>query len=62
MIELTDLDAYNSIFNITEENNKLKLFKFPDKKAGGITFEKVRDEIERDLDIEDITAADYKMK
>ena len=55
MIGLRDLEVYNSIFNITEENNKFELYKFPDKKAGGVTYEKVRDEIEKDLDISDIT-------
>ena len=60
MIGLTDLEVYNSLFNITEENNKLKLYKFPDEKAGGVTIEKVRDEIEKDLDIEDITATDLQ--
>ena len=60
MIGLVDLEVYNSIFNITEENNKLQLYKFPDEKAGGVTYEKVRDEIEKDLDIEDITAADLQ--
>ena len=60
MIGLTDLEVYNSIFNITEENNKFELYKFPDEKAGGITYEKVRDEIEKDLDIEDITAEDLQ--
>ena len=60
MIGLTDLEVYNSFFNITEENNKFKLYKFPDEKAGGITYEKVRDEIEKDLDIEDITAEDLQ--
>ena len=60
MIGLVDLEVYNSIFNITEENNKFKLYKFPDEKAGGVTYEKVRDENERDLDIEDITAADLQ--
>ena len=58
MIGLTELEVYNSIFNITEENNKFELYKFPDEKAGGVTYEKVRDEIEKDLDIEDITAED----
>ena len=58
MIGLVDLEVYNSIYNITEENNKLKLYKFPDEKSGGVTYEKVRDEIEKDLVIEDITAAD----
>ena len=60
MIGLTDLEVYNSIFNITEENNKLELYKFPDEKAGGVTYEKVRDEIEKGLDIEDITAEDLQ--
>ena len=60
MIGLVDLEVYNSIFNITEGNNKFKLYKFPDDKAGGVTYEKVRDEIEKDLDIEDITAADLQ--
>ena len=60
MIGLTDLEVYNSIFNITEENNKFELYKFPDEKAGGVTYEKVRDEIEKDLAIEDITAEDLQ--
>ena len=60
MIGLTDLEVYNSIFNITEENNKFDLYKFPDEKSGGITYEKVRDEIEKDLDIEDNTAEDLQ--
>ena len=60
MIGLTDLEVYNSIFNITEQNNKFELYKFPDEKSGGISYIKVRDEIERDLDISDITAADLQ--
>ena len=60
MIGLTDLEVYNSIFNIKEENNKFELYKFPDEKAGGVTYEKVRDEIEKDLDIVDITAEDLQ--
>ena len=59
MIGLTDLEVYN-IFNITEEINKFELYKFPDEKAGSVTYEKVRDEIERDLDIENITATDLQ--
>ena len=46
---LTDLEVYNSVFNITEENNEFELYKFPDEKAGGISYIKVRDEIEKDL-------------
>ena len=60
MIGVTDLEVYNSLFNITEENNKFELYKFPDEKAGGVTYTKFRDEIEKDLDIEDITAADLQ--
>ena len=60
VLGLVDLEVYNSIFNITEENNKFQLYKFPDEKAGGITYEKVKDEIEKDLDIEDITAEDLQ--
>ena len=60
MIGLVDLEVYNSIVNITEENNKLKLYKFPDEKPGGVLYIKVRDQIEKDLDIEDITAADLQ--
>ena len=48
-------------FKVTEENNKAKFYKFPDEKSDGITYEKVRDEIERDLDISDITAADLQV-
>ena len=60
MIGLTDLEVYNSIFNITEENNKFTLYKFPDEKSGGVSYIKVRDEIEKDLDFEEITAADLQ--
>ena len=60
VLGLVDLEVYNSIFNITEKNNKFQLYKFPDEKAGGVTYEKVRDEIEKDLDIEDITAEDLQ--
>ena len=60
MLGLIDLEVYNSIFKITEENNKLQLYKFPDEKSGGVSYTKVRDEIERDLDISDITAAELQ--
>ena len=32
MIGVVDLEVYNSIFNLTEENNKFELYKFPDEK------------------------------
>ena len=60
MIGLTDLEVYNSIFNITEHDNKFELFKFPDEKSGGVSYEKVRDEMEKDLKITDITATDLQ--
>ena len=60
MIGLTNLQVYNSIFNITKENIKFELYKLPDEKIGGVSYEKVRDEIERDLDISDITAVDLQ--
>ena len=60
MIGLTDQEVYNSIFKITEENNNFEVFKFPEDKVGGISYIKVRDEIERDLEISDITDADLQ--
>ena len=60
MIGLTDLEVYNSIYNITEENNKLQNYNFPEDKIGGISYTKVKDEIERDLDISDITDEDLQ--
>ena len=60
MIGLTDLELYNSIFNITEENNKFELCILRYEKRRGVSSEKVRDEIERDLNISDITATDLQ--
>ena len=60
MIGLTNLEVYNYNFNITEENNKFELYQFPDEKIGGISCTKVRDEIEKDLEFSDITAADLE--
>ena len=59
MIGLTSLEVYNSFFNITEEN-ELELYKCLDEKIGGVSYRKVRDEIERDLDFSDITATDLQ--
>ena len=60
MIRLTDLEVCNSFFNITQENNNFELYKSPDEKAGGVSYEKVTDEIERDLDFSDFTATDLQ--
>ena len=60
MIRLTSLEVFNSIFNRTENNNIFELYKFPDGKSGGVSYEKFRDEIEKDLDFSDITATDLQ--
>ena len=46
--------------NINTINIKCNLYKFPDEKAGGVSFEKVRDEMEKDLGFSDITATDLQ--
>ena len=60
MVRLLNLQVYNSFYNITEENNQFKFYKVPDSKIGGVSYEKVKDEIEKDLEITDITAADLQ--
>ena len=60
MVGLTDLEVYNSLFNITEENNKFKLFNFLDEIAGSISYTKVRNEIEKGLVISNNTATDLQ--
>ena len=35
MLGLIDLEVYTSVFYITEENNKHKLYKIPGEKSGG---------------------------
>ena len=58
MLKLSNLEVYKFIFNIIDENNKFELFELPDSKIGGISDEKVRDEIKKYLGISDITATD----
>ena len=60
MIGLKDLEVYISIINLNGTNNKFKLYKFPDEKAGGVYYEKVRYENEKDFDFSDITATDLQ--
>ena len=60
MIGLTSLEVYNSVFNITREKNKFELYKFLDEKSGVVSYEKVRDDIEKDLEITVITATDIQ--
>ena len=48
MIGLVNLEIYNSIFNITEENNKIELYRDTSDKFG---FLELKDELEENLDI-----------
>ena len=52
MLGLTGLEVYNSIFNITEENNKFEIYRYMSDKFG---FLELKDEIEEILDISHIT-------
>ena len=60
MIGLTNIEVYNSIFNITEENNEFELYNFPDSESGGTSYERVRVDIEKELKFSDITATDLQ--
>ena len=52
MIGLTDLEVYNSIFNITKENKKFELYS---DTFDEFSFEKLKDEFEEILNIPNIT-------
>ena len=52
MIGLTNLEVYNSIFNITEENNKFELYRDMTAKFG---FLELKDDLEEILNIPHIT-------
>ena len=52
MLGLVDLEVYNSIFNITEENNKFEIYKDTSNKFG---FLELKDELEEILNISHIT-------
>ena len=60
MAGLPSLEVNNSLINITEENKKFELYNFPDEKIGGVSYTKVRDEIEKYLDVSVITATDIE--
>ena len=62
MVGLISLEVYNSLFNITEENNKLKIYKFPNEESGGVSYEKIRDDIEKTWILQILQLAIYKMK
>ena len=52
MIGLTDLEVYNSIFNITEKSNKFELYRNSSNKFG---FLELKDELEEILNISHIS-------
>ena len=62
MLALTIQEVYHSIFSITEGNNKFELYKFPDEKIGGVSYTKVRYEIEKTWILQMLQQQIYKMK
>ena len=52
MLGLIDLEVYNSIFNITKENNKFELYT---DTFDEFSFEELKDEVEEILNIPEIT-------
>ena len=52
MIGLTSLEVYNSVYNITEENNKFELYRDDSRKFG---FLELKDELEEILNISHIS-------
>ena len=52
MIGLTSLEVYKSVFNITEQNNKVKLYL---DSFDEFSFAELKDELEEMLDISNIT-------
>ena len=55
MVGLTCIEVHNSIFNITEEQTKLKFFLFPQSMNGSIAFVNVRDDIGKHMENSGIT-------
>ena len=60
LIGRTSLEVNISIFEITRENNKFEVYLFPESEIDGISFKKIRDEIEKDVEISDTKAADIQ--
>ena len=60
MLGLTSVQVDHFIFNITEENKKFDFYKFLESIIEGISYEKVRDEVEKDLKNSDTTAIDLQ--
>ena len=59
-MSLTELEIYHSTFNATEENFKFEPYIFLDWKSGDFSYEKLRDEMETDMEISVITATNFQ--
>ena len=59
-IGLTNLEVYHSIFNITEENNKVELYTQPLESE--ILFTKLKDDVAEVLGLSDISIEDLEHK
>ena len=62
MSGLVDLEVNNSIFNITKENNKFELCKFPDKKVVVFHMKKSGMRLEKTWEFQILQLPIYKMK
>ena len=60
MIGLTSSEVYNFISITTGANNKFIIYAFAQLKNSGVSHEKVKKEIERDLEVSDIRANDLQ--
>ena len=60
MIGLTSLEVRKSILNKSQQRKIFKLYKSLDERNAGVLYEKVRDEIRKDLGISDITPTDLQ--
>ena len=58
MIGLTDLEVYNSIFNITEGNNRFQLY--TDPLVSEFSFTELKDKLAEVLDLSNITPEDLE--
>ena len=53
-------EVYSSFFNITAENNNAESYIFPGSNKRGVTYQKVRKEIEKDLKVSDCAHPDLQ--
>ena len=60
MVGLTNLEVYNSMYIITEDNIKFKVHLFPKSTNVRIAFANVRDDIGKNLEVSKITVTDVQ--